>query len=197
MAESARSRHPAGIIEQLYREHADTLRKVAFRILRDLDDAEDAVQEVFRKLRPDRVTAIAPDERVAYLMRAVKNEALRIAACVPPRMPLLEETLPTSVQLPPKRSHRFRYRWLRRAIAHALRTLPRGQRRAVWLTKLRGCTRREAAAQLGIRPTALEKRLTPAFHNLHRALRQRGIRGMDDVSSFLDGGGKDVRGLLG
>ncbi len=63
-------------VAELYARHRDFLYRVAMRMLRNSDDAEDVVQNVFlRMMRNDH----APDEgrsAVGYLRRAARNAAI-------------------------------------------------------------------------------------------------------------------------
>jgi RNA polymerase sigma-70 factor (ECF subfamily) len=65
-------------VAELYAQHRDFIYRVALRVLRNADDAEDVVQNVFlRMMRNDH----APDEgrsAVGYLRRAAKNAAIDI-----------------------------------------------------------------------------------------------------------------------
>jgi RNA polymerase sigma-70 factor (ECF subfamily) len=65
-------------VAELYTEHRDFIFHVALQVLRNADDAEDVVQNVFlRMMRNDQ----GPDEgrsAVGYLRRAAKNAAIDI-----------------------------------------------------------------------------------------------------------------------
>ena len=76
MHEEARRRAEEAIVEALVSEYAGTLYRVAYSVLRNAADAEDAVQEAFvRVLRHRDTLAEVRDQRV-WLIRIVWNVVL-------------------------------------------------------------------------------------------------------------------------
>jgi len=76
MHEEARRRTEEAIVEALVSEYAGTLYRVAYSVLRNAADAEDAVQEAFvRVLRHRDMLAEVRDQRV-WLIRIVWNVVL-------------------------------------------------------------------------------------------------------------------------
>ena len=68
------------ILGQIYQDQLLFLRRFACRLLGNQEDAEDAVQDVFLKLigNPDRIMRMSEEERKAYLIICVRNQAKTI-----------------------------------------------------------------------------------------------------------------------
>lgn len=66
--------------EKLYLEHRQTMYKVAFSVLNNREDAEDAVHKAFVKIADNfsRVKKIPEQEITAYLVITVRNAAINI-----------------------------------------------------------------------------------------------------------------------
>lgn len=65
-------------IDRLFRQFYKPLRAYAYRIVNDVDDAEDVVQDVFMGVWTNRETLRAEDNIRTYLFRAVYNRSLNL-----------------------------------------------------------------------------------------------------------------------
>ena len=146
------------VAETFRLEYARVVASVA-RILRDLDAAEEVVQDAFAKYHLARHRVREPERQVAYLRSIVCNLArgrLRRWGLERRRQPLPErEALPTSDAAEAR--HR------RDAVAAALAGLPRRQRECVVLRYWLDLPEREIAATLGIAAGSVKS-------HLHRGL---------------------------
>jgi RNA polymerase sigma-70 factor (ECF subfamily) len=134
----------------------------------DADAAEDVVQNVLLSIHRARHT-YRPERRLLPWLRAVARNAvldhLRDRRRRGAReTELLEEELAAAAEEPP-----FVRGELSPRVAAALEELPAAQRQAVQLLQLEGLTVVEAAARVGITPTALKVRA----HRGYRSLRER------------------------
>jgi RNA polymerase sigma-70 factor (ECF subfamily) len=64
------------LFEKIFREHYDSLSNYAFSILRNKDDAEDVVQDVFIKVWQNTPQVIETPQIKYYLLTAVKNSCI-------------------------------------------------------------------------------------------------------------------------
>lgn len=71
-------RHEHEKLERLYQLYEQKMFRVAYSILNQTEQAEDAVSEVFLKLmyRMDRIREAESEETQWYLLRMIKNEAI-------------------------------------------------------------------------------------------------------------------------
>jgi RNA polymerase sigma-70 factor (family 1) len=66
------------LFESLFRQHFQQLAGYAFTILRNKDDAEDVVQEVFTRIWNKNRDALRLDQPKYYLVTAVKNACISL-----------------------------------------------------------------------------------------------------------------------
>lgn len=64
------------LFEKIFRDHYDSLSNYAFSILRNKDDAEDVVQDVFIKIWQNTPQVIETPQVKFYLLTAVKNSCI-------------------------------------------------------------------------------------------------------------------------
>lgn len=69
---------PAGDIEMIYREHAQSVLRAAYRVTGNLEDAQDVVQTVFMRLVRRQGGSPLSDSPGHYLHRAAVNAALDV-----------------------------------------------------------------------------------------------------------------------
>ena len=65
-------------LEQLFLSYHPLLVRMAFRYLRDMDEAEEAVQEVFVNVWHRRASLTLDDSLRSYLIRSVRNRSLNL-----------------------------------------------------------------------------------------------------------------------
>ena len=169
LVEAARRGDP-GAVERLLSEARPDLRRLARRVCRGPDDAEDAVQHALWVLHRRVGTLRTASAVAAWLFRVVARECRRLLRsrsqpAVPVALDALEATpVPTG---------------LRHDLARAIETLAPPYRAALILRDVEELTAPEAAAVLGITPEALKSRL----HRARAEVRARLVAG-----GYLSGG---------
>ncbi len=156
----------------LVRRHGPMVLGVCRRLLGHAQDAEDAFQATFLVL-VRRAGAIRRRESVGSWLYGVAYRTSLEARGAAARRRSVEHqvaTLPEPAVEPPSDASD-----LRLVLDEELNRLPSGYRAAVVLCDLEGCSRREAAGQLGIPEGTLSSRLATARRLLARRLTARGI----------------------
>jgi RNA polymerase sigma-70 factor (family 1) len=72
------NRQEYSTFETLFRAHYNALANYAFSILKNQQDAEDVVQEVFIRLWQNKPAAIETDQAKFYLLTATKNACISL-----------------------------------------------------------------------------------------------------------------------
>ncbi len=173
------ARVAAGDVEafaRLVEAHQQRLLRLCERLLGDLEEARDAVQEVFLKAFK-KAGGFRPQGQVyTWLYRIAVNHCLnrlrrrrivrftRLGGGAEPEEPELPELDPADAAPSPEEALAARRRWAatRRAIAQ----LPDNQRAVLVLVRFEGLSYREAAEALGISEGAVESRLFRAMRRL-------------------------------
>ena len=177
----------AGAFGELYERHRSKTHIIAYRILHDFHEAEDAVQRAFQRafgnlsrFREDSafstwVTRIAINESLMMLRHKRRNT----------RLPENDEGggARTSVDLSDERpspEQVFAQTELRSSVIHAVSKLRRSLRVVVVLREIHGLTNAETARRLGLTVAAVKAR---AFHarrhlrkHFERTLREGAMR---------------------
>ena len=155
------------IYASLYVKYESFMYQTAFTFLKSVEDAEDAVHQVFLKLIKNRIELDPSDDRVkAYLSVAAEHAAMDIletrrAVGDQPEFPEIgfEEALAERIDL-----------------YHALSKLPEKHQEVLLFYYFSGLKIREVAEKEGISPAAAQKRLERAKAMLREILN----RGEDD-----------------
>jgi RNA polymerase sigma-70 factor (ECF subfamily) len=168
----------AGIQEAFVREHSGRMLAVARRMLRNPEDAEDAVQEAF--LQAFRALASFQGEArlSTWLHRIVVNACLmRLRRQRRHPEASIEELLPTfdatghrenvTASWPEDPLEAIDADRARKLVREAIERLPGSYRDVIVLRDIEGLSTEEAAKLLGLRPEATKMRL----HRARQALR--------------------------
>jgi RNA polymerase sigma-70 factor (ECF subfamily) len=167
--------------EQIFGCHATMLYRIAFRILHNKEDAEDAVQDSFGKAYAKLQSFQGRASFSTWLTRIVINSALMVRRRRNgrPETPL-EEILDA-------RPHRLQREIVDAAfnpeqicsgteihqlLEKQLSQLPTGLRAAFQLRELDGLSASDSCRVLGIRKNAFKSRISRARHKLRRALQK-------------------------
>lgn len=152
----------------LYVAHGAVVRRVAYRILGDSDEAEEIVQDVFVGL-PEALRHYREQGAFEPWLRtlAARTALMRLRAAQRRRGAPLDEAasiavLPEADRLP-----------TRLALAAAIATLPETLRLVFILKEMEGHSHAEVAALLGIRVGTAEVRLHRALRRLRDILEDR------------------------
>jgi RNA polymerase sigma-70 factor (ECF subfamily) len=173
------ARVAAGDVEAfalLVEAHQQRLLRLCERLLGDLEEARDAVQEVFLKAFR-KAGEFRPHGQVyTWLYRIAVNHCLnrlrrrrlvrftRLAGPAGPDDADLSEIDPADGAPSPEEALAARRRWA--ATRRAIELLPAGQRAVLVLIRFEGLSYREAAEALGVTEGAVESRLFRAMRRL-------------------------------
>ncbi len=166
IAES-RSKTVAATIEDLVREHAKTVFRVGYSVLRNHADAEDVAQETFMKaLRHGRIDDI--DNHKAWLVKIAWRLALdRAKRRAPEPIEELIENLRSPVELPDQAvSDRERGELMRRLMM----SLPADLREVVVLSAVEEMTSADVASAMGIPEGTVRSKLMRARQRMKEKL---------------------------
>jgi RNA polymerase sigma-70 factor, ECF subfamily len=155
-------------VEQAVREHAQLAFRIAFSVLRNHHDAEDAVQETFLRVWRSSGKLAEVHDVKAWVARI----AWRVA--VDRRKVCREVTMPEGFEVP--ETHRIE----ETAISHqmldlldrAMRKLPRKEREALLLASVEGLSMAEAAQVLGTSEGTVRARVFRARKSLRERMKR-------------------------
>lgn len=180
-------------IHGLYENYEQMLYRVAFNILHNCADAEDAVQETFvRVIRNlEKIRAVPCNETRFYLVIIVRNVSItmlnrkkrRIELDIDEQYDLASDTVPEEELLSQLTVEEIR---------RALNDLSTEDCEVLWLLLFRELSANEIAEMLGLKPATVRSRICRARRRLIRLLEDRGI--------YLDGkrrAGETVPGEAG
>lgn len=170
--------------------HSARLFKIAYRILSNSDDAEDAVQSVFSKL-----WQTAPNWKpaggglAAWLSRSTVNQAIdqyrklsRGAKFSPPAQ--TKDTEGEIADRDPGAEEQIEARELSHLVEFALMELPVRHRTALVLSYFEGYSDPESAQILGIKQKAMESLLVRARRNMRKSLMRLGVSHISEAPSL-------------
>jgi len=163
---------PAGVarrVEELYTAHARLVRSVCRSLLRDRNEADDAVQQTFLSAQRALANGSSPREPAAWLATIARNECLaRVRERMREPLPVDAEPAEFGVDAHSAAVSRYEVATLREALAD----LPRAQREAILLRELRGLSYDEVARALSVTTAAVESLIFRARRTLQGRLRE-------------------------
>jgi len=173
---SAAARGDDEALAFLVRAHHDQIYRFGLRVCRDGYDADDAVQEAFRKLatRPD---VVRDPGVLSWLFVVVRNACRRLLRPFAREKKTLGERLedPDTVPAQEPDAQALLEKWrLVHAVHRAIATLDPPHREILVLRDLEGLSGPETCEALGIGEAAMKTRLHRARHNLRLALERSG-----------------------
>ncbi len=154
----AARRGEPGAIDALLSAARPDVRRVARRVCRGPEDAEDAVQQALWTLQRRVGTVRVASSVAAWLFRVVERECRRLLGLSRPTVPLDPALSAAPVPMA-----------LRQDLARAIESLPEPYRAALILRDVEELTAPEAADVLAITPEALKSRL----HRARAMVRER------------------------
>ncbi len=150
--------------DSIVKENTATIYKLAFRLLLDSHEAEDACQEVFAKLWTCAGQANGPAENLLGWLRTVCTRIclnkLRL------RRPLLVEELPEQIDEAPLADELLEREAETKRLALCFENLTSPQRVAIVLTYFEELPNKDAADQMGVSLKAFESTLGRARRSL-------------------------------
>jgi RNA polymerase sigma-70 factor, ECF subfamily len=177
LVEQAKSGHSSAF-GQLYERHQLKIYSSAFRILRNAQDAEDAVQQSFQRAFVNLHGFRGDSTFATWVTRIAINEALmmlrRRRMTTPPFETNNHDVNPTSPDdLPddrPTPEQAFAEKESRAVVAHAVSRLRKNLRTVALLRELQGLSNAETARRLGLTVTAVKARTFHARRHLRAHL---------------------------
>jgi RNA polymerase sigma-70 factor (ECF subfamily) len=173
----AKSGHSSAFGE-LYERHRLKIYRSAFRILRNAQDAEDAMQQSFQRAFTNLNRFRGDSAFSTWVTRIAINEALMMLRRRRVTIPLFEtnndDVNPTSpINLPddrPTPEQAFAEKESRVVVAHAIIRLRKKLRTVALLRELQGLSNAETARRLGLTVTAVKARTFHARRQLREHL---------------------------
>jgi len=174
----------------LYERHHQALYRYCRSIVRDHDDAQDALQSTmthaFVALRSsERDLAVRP-----WLFRIAHNEAVSILRKRRPDDCLVDEHLPSDMSVERTVDQRERLR----VLVSDIQALPVRQRAALLMRELSGLSIEEIAAALSVSPGAAKQTVFEARGSLHELAEGRAMECETVRRAISDGDGRVLRG---
>lgn len=165
------SRHDDSAFEAMVRRHGPMVYGVCRRMLRHVEDAEDAFQATFLVLVRKAASLQSRPTVGNWLYGVAYHTALKARAMLMKRR-AKETALRERVKPAPAEES---WRETQAALDGELNRLPEKYREAIVLCDLQGKPRKEVARQLHVPESTLSGRLTTARRRLARGLRKRGL----------------------
>lgn len=166
------AKREAPALAELIRRHQTRLYNLAYRLLKDPLDAEDALQEVFIKVY-EHASSFEPKATVsAWLNRITANHCLNRLRQRHFQEPLDQED---AVALPDAGAsplEALEEQHLARRLEDLLAALPENQHRALILKRFGELSYQEIGAEMGLSPQAVDGLLKRARQFLKKALQE-------------------------
>lgn len=164
----ARGEAPA--LAELIRRHQTRVYQIAYRLLKDPLEAEDAAQEVFIKVY-ENAHRFEPKAKVsAWLHRITANHCLNLLRQRHPQESLDQEGAPLVRDPGATPLEALEQQDLSRRLEELLEVLPENQRRALILKQYGGLSYQEIADLMDLSPQAVDGLLKRARQFLKKAL---------------------------
>jgi RNA polymerase sigma-70 factor (ECF subfamily) len=165
----------------LYERHRSKIYRVALRILRNQQDAEDAVQRCFQRAFTNLARFREDSTFSTWVTRIGINEALMLLRQRRPNRALSEKDIDgtganCSLDLPddrPTPEQALAQAEVRRAVIHAISKLRHNLRVVVLLHEVHGLTSAEIARRLNLSVAAVKGRTFHARRHLRRQLERK------------------------
>jgi RNA polymerase sigma-70 factor (ECF subfamily) len=165
------ARGETGALAELIRRHQARLYQVAYRLLRDPLEAEDALQEVFLKVH-ENAHRFEPKASVsAWLHRITANHCLNLLRAWHPQESLDQEDAVAPPDPGASPLEALEEQDLSRRLEELLAALPENQRRALILKRFGGLSYQEIAEEMNLSPQAVDGLLKRARQFLKQALK--------------------------
>ncbi|MGA8571829.1 MAG: RNA polymerase sigma factor [Desulfobaccales bacterium] len=167
------ARGDAEALEEFVRRHQQRVYQIAYRLLRDHLEAEDAAQEVFLKVY-ENAHRFEPKAKVsAWLHRITANHCLNLLRRRRPMVGSLDQEEGTGPPDPGANPLEVLEEMdLHRRLEELLGELPENQRRALVLKRFVGLSYQEIGEVLELSPQAVDGLLKRARQFLKKALKE-------------------------
>ncbi len=166
------ARGEAAALTELIRRHQQRVHQIAYRLLKDPQEAEDAAQEVFLKVY-DHAHRFEPKASVAaWINRITANYCLNILRQRQPQESLDQEESPAVPDSRATPLEALEEKALGRRLEELLEALPENQRRALILKRFGDLSYQEIAAEMGLSAQAVDGLLKRARQFLKKNLQE-------------------------
>jgi RNA polymerase sigma-70 factor, ECF subfamily len=170
-----------GAFGVLYERHHSKIYRTAFRILRNRQDAEDAVQRCFQRAFTNLTRFREDSTFLTWVTRIAINEALMLVRQRRPNKTLSEReddgaSSYSAFDLPddrPTPEQVLAQTEVRDAVTHAISKLRHNLRIVVLLREVQGLTSAETARHLGLTVGTVKARIFHARRHLRRHLQRK------------------------
>ncbi len=157
--------------ELFFNEHYNALCRFAFTFLKDADDAEEIVQNIFVKLWNDREGIEIKTSVKSYLFTAVRNASLNQLKHID-----IKETYKQHNQLQIQQGYNIDGEMeaseLQEKITNAIQSMPEQRKKIFGMSRFEGLKYKEIAKQLNISPKTVENHMGIAIKFLREELKE-------------------------
>jgi RNA polymerase sigma factor (sigma-70 family) len=184
--------------EELYRRHARTAMRVAYRVTGNIHDASDAVSDAFARVMQalPKGSLTEPTRFRSYLLTATRHAAVDVLRRSGRTVPSGDGIEPAQTLAGP--SEQMIDAADSSLVAAAFRALPERWRSVLWLTEVEGIPAREAAGMLGVSPNGVAQLAVRARNGLKERFLQAHLQEVDGACrQVVDRLGAHVGGALG
>ena len=160
-----------GAFTEIYNRHWEQLALYVLKVIRSREEARDIVQEVFISVWKRRQELEIRSSLVAYLLRSVRNLAIRHIERDMNRYPIVSQLSEytgdtTGVSAPDA----IELKQLEERVDNAIAKLPPKMREIFILSRQENLSYREIAEKLGIAETTVKKQVSNALKNIRTDL---------------------------
>jgi len=167
--------------EELYRRHARTAMRVAYRITGNIHDASDAVSDAFARVMQalPKGQLDQPARFRPYLMTATRHAAVDVLRRAGRAVPAGSDDALEPAETLAGPSEKLIDATDSALVASAFRDLPERWRSVLWLTEVEQVPTREAAPMLGLSPNGVAQLAVRARAGLRERYLQAHLREVD------------------
>jgi RNA polymerase sigma-70 factor (ECF subfamily) len=156
--------------EALFRAHYSVLCSYANHFLKDIDAAEEVVQEVMLRIWTNRESLIIGTSMKSYLFRAVRNGCMNVLKHLNIREDYRSYKEREAVENQRSQEDEMIMAELELKIRRAIDHLPMERRKVFILSRYEGLTYNQIAAKLGISVKTVENQMGKALKSLREEL---------------------------
>lgn len=166
-------------LEELYRRHARTAMRVAYRVTGNIHDAGDAVSDAFARVMQalPKGQLATPGHFRSYLLTTTRHAAVDVLRRGGRTVPTADD--PEPAQTIPGPAEVFIDATDSALVSAAFRALPERWRSVLWLTEVEQIPAREAAGMLGVSPNGVAQLAVRARNGLRERYLQAHLREVD------------------
>ena len=154
-------------IERLYKQHAPQLRNYLYYKCKNIERADDLVQEAFSKLW-EKCKDVVPEAAKSFLYTVAKNTMINLINKDKVRMKFNSTQTKAKEHETPQ--FQMEYSEYKHKLEGVISDLPDGQREAFLMNRIDKLTYKEIAERLDISVKAVEKRMHKALVKLREQL---------------------------